>query len=50
MLGAEGLSVVGSLVIQNAIGEMDIVSALMFPVIFGIVWALPLMLAGNDLE
>lgn len=50
MLGAEGFSAIGNMVIGNAIGEMDIVSSLTFPIIFSIVWALPLLLAKDDLE
>ena len=49
MLGAEGFSAIGNMVIGNAMGEMDIVGSLMFPIIFGIIWALPLMLAKDDL-
>jgi len=49
MLGAEGFSAIGNMVIGNAIGDMDIVGSLMWPIIYGIIWALPLMLAKDDL-
>ena len=50
MLGAEVFSIIGNLVIGNAVGDMDVVSSMTFPLIFAVVWALPLLLAKDDLQ